>query len=105
MESGGRASPPGGKGLNLCSPVGLVQDEDLNVAQLEAGSVVQVVDEATRGGNQNVWPRPKRRFLGFEVQPTCKGWSQSGVRKGGGSGSKRKWKGAGGASYRRLGRW
>lgn len=76
-----------GVGHDLCSPVGLVQDEDLNVAQLKAGSVVQVVDEAARRGNQNVWPRPERCFLGFEVEPACEGLSQSGVSGWEGSGS------------------
>lgn len=40
---------------DLPSPVGLVQDENLNVAKLKAWSVVQVVDEAAWRGNQNVW--------------------------------------------------
>lgn len=44
-------------------PVGLVQDQDLDVAQLEARCVVKVVDQSARCGDQNIWTRPQSRLL------------------------------------------
>lgn len=55
-----------------CLPVGLVQDQDLDVGELEARRVVEVVDQTTRCGDQNVRPRPQRRLLRLQVQPTCR---------------------------------
>lgn len=52
------------------SPVGLVQDEDLDLTELKRGRVVQMVDQASRCGDQDVWPRPQRRLLRLQVQPT-----------------------------------
>ncbi|KAF3855590.1 hypothetical protein F7725_016313 [Dissostichus mawsoni] len=52
-------------------PVGLVQDQDLDVTQLKGGCVVQMVDQTSRCSDQNIWPRPQSRLLGLQVQPTC----------------------------------
>lgn len=44
-------------------PVGLIQDEHLNAAQVERRAVVQMINEPTRGGDEDVRGRPKSCFL------------------------------------------
>lgn len=52
-------------------PVGLIQDEHLDAAQVEGRAVVEVVDEPARGGDEDVGYRPKSCFLRLHVQAAC----------------------------------
>lgn len=74
LEGQRRAGPafsaPGGI-KTILSPVGFIQNEDLNAAQVEGGTVVQMVNEAARSGDEDVRARAQGCLLGLEVQATC----------------------------------
>ena len=60
------------------APVGLIQDEHLDAAQVEGRAVVEVIDEPARCGDEDVRRCPKCCFLRLHIQATCKEQSPPG---------------------------
>lgn len=52
-------------------PVGLIQDEHLDAAQVEGRAVVKVINKSAWGGDEDVRRCPKSCFLRLYIQAAC----------------------------------
>lgn len=53
-------------------PVSLIQNEHLNAAEMERGAIVEMINETTRRGNEDVRRSPESCFLRLHVQTAYK---------------------------------